>query len=190
MDNFRKMGQILNYIKKQYYVKDGVFFNKYNIHEYGNEIIRELPKIFSVDREDCIEIFKEWAVSNGIEYLDTDAYGSHKLNVSWSPGIAQDLRSYIHIDAEAELTAMLSEQIATEINAQILFDLRGQLNTNDLLGVIKCVGYEPGPTIYDPETFSPKKHFVSIKKHERENERQNNTHWQDWVRTRGQDEQT
>ena len=189
MDEFRISGQILNYVKKQYYVKDGVFFNKYHIHEYGNDIIRELPKIFSVDKEDCLEIFKKWAESHGVEYLDTDAYGSHKLNVSWSPEMAQDLTSYMHIDAEAELTAILAEQIAAEIDAQILLDLKGQLNANDLLDVIRCVGYEPGPTVYDPATFTPKKHFMSMKKHEIENERQNNTHWQDWVRARGQNEQ-
>lgn len=183
MDEFRISGQIFNYVKKQYYVKDGVFFNKYHVHEYGNDIIRELPKIFSVDKEDCLEIFKKWAESHGVEYLDTDAYGSHQLKTSWSPEFNDDINHY-GFDAEAELTAILSEQIAAEIDAQILLDLRGQLNSNELLGVIKCVGYEPGPTVYDPATFSPKKPFTSMKKHEIENERQNNTHWQDWVKNR------
>jgi hypothetical protein len=184
MDEFRKFGQILNYIKKYYYVKDGIFFNRYHEHEYGNDIIRELPKIFSVDREDCIEIFKNWAESHGVEYLDTDAYGSHKLKSYWSPEMIQDLTAFRNIDAEAELTAILSEQIAAEIDAQILLDLRGQLNANDLLDVIKCVGYEKGPTIYDPTTFSPKNYFTSMKKHQIQYERQNNPHWQNWIRAR------
>lgn len=184
MDEFRKFGQILNYIKKQYYVKDGVFFNKYHVHEYGNAIIRELPKIFSVDKEDCLEIFKKWAESHGVEYLDTDAYGSHKLKTSWSPEMANDLIGFNNIDAEAELIAILSEEIAAEIDAQILLDLRGLINTNEFLDVIKCVGYEKGPTFYDPATFSPKNYFTSMKKHQIENERQNNTHWQDWLRAR------
>ena len=92
-----------------------------------------------------------------------------------------DLHHYGH-DAEAELMSILSEELAREIDAQILLDLRGQLNSNELLGVIKCVGYEPGSTVYDPATFSPKKPFTSMKKHEIENERQNNTHWQNWIR--------
>lgn len=184
MDEFRKFGQILNYIKKQYYVKDGVFFNKYHVHEYGNAIIRELPKIFSVDKEDCLEIFKKWAESHGVEYLDTDAYGSHKLKTSWSPEMANDLIGFNNIDAEAELIAILSEEIAAETDAQILLDLRGLINTNELLDVIKCVGYEKGPTVYDPATFSPKNHFISMKKHQIQYERQNNPHWQNWIRAR------
>ena len=184
MDEFRKLGQILNYIKKYYYVKDGVFFNKYHEHEYGNDIIRELPKIFSVDREDCIEVFKNWSESYGVDYLDVDAYDSHRLNAFWSPEFADDMSHHyvMGVDVANEMTSMLSEQIAAEIDAQILLDLRGQINSNELLDVIKCVGYEPGPTIYDPETFSPKKYFTSIKKHEIENERQNNSHWQNWIR--------
>ena len=184
MDEFRKFGQILNYVKKQYYVKDGVFFNKYHVHEYGNAIIRELPKIFSVDKEDCLEIFMKWAESHGVEYLDTDAYGSHKLKTSWSPEMAHDLIGFNNIDGEAELIAILSEQISAEIDAQILFDLRGQIKANELLDVIKCVGYETGPTVYDPATFSPKNHFISMKKHQIQYERQNNPHWQNWIRAR------
>ena len=184
MDNFRKFGQILNYIKKHYYVKDGIFFNRCHEHEYGNVIIRELPKIFSVDKEDCIEIFKEWAESNGVEYLDTDAYGSRKLKVFWSPEMVQDITHHNGFDAEAELTLLLIKEIAAEVDGQILLDLKGKINPNELLDVIKCVGYEKGPTIYDPETFSPRNYFFSMKKHDIEHERQNNPHWQNWIRAR------
>ena len=184
MDEFRNFGQILNYVKKQYYVKDGVFFSKYHEHEYGNDIIRELPKIFSVDRKDCIEIFKKWAESYGIDYLDTDAYGSHRLSASWSPEYADDIQHH-GFDAAEELMSILSEELAREIDAQILLDLRGQINSNELLDVIKCVGYEKGPTVYDPATFMPRNYFTSMKKHEIEHERQNNSHWQKWIRARG-----
>jgi hypothetical protein len=186
MDEFIINGQIFKYIKKYYYVKDGVFFNKYHIHEYGNDIIRELPKIFSINREVCIEIFKKWAESHGVEYLDTDAYGSHQLNASWSPEFASDISNHyiMGVDVANEMTTMLSEQIAAEIDAQILLDLRGQINSNELLDVIKCVGYETGPTVYDPATFSPKNHFISMKKHQIQYERQNNPHWQNWIRAR------
>lgn len=183
MDEFRKFGQILKYIKKYYYVKDGVFFNRYHVHEYGNDIIRELPKIFSVDRKDCIEIFKEWAESHGVEYLDTDAYGSHRLNTFWSPDFNDD--NYVMgVDVAHEVTSVLSEQIAAEIDAQILLDLKGQLNSNQLIDVIKCVGYQKGPTIYDPMTFSPRNYFTSMKKHEVLYERENNPHWQNWIQSR------
>lgn len=47
-----------------------------------------------------------------------------KLRATWSPELAQDVSAYHNIDAEAELTAILSEQIAAEIDREVLRDLR------------------------------------------------------------------
>ena len=47
-----------------------------------------------------------------------------KLRATWSPELAQDVSAFHNIDAEAELTALLSEQIASEIDREILRDLR------------------------------------------------------------------
>lgn len=47
-----------------------------------------------------------------------------KLRATWSPELAQDVAAFHSIDAEAELTAILSEQIAAEIDREILRDLR------------------------------------------------------------------
>jgi hypothetical protein len=47
-----------------------------------------------------------------------------KLRAQWSPELAQDVAAFHNIDAEAELTALLSEQIAAEIDREILRDLR------------------------------------------------------------------
>ena len=47
-----------------------------------------------------------------------------KLRASWSPELAQDVSAFHNIDAEAELTALLSEQIAAEIDREILRDIR------------------------------------------------------------------
>ena len=47
-----------------------------------------------------------------------------KLRATWSPELAQDVSAFHNIDAEAELTAILSEQIAAEIDREILKDLR------------------------------------------------------------------
>jgi hypothetical protein len=47
-----------------------------------------------------------------------------KLRATWSPELAQDVSAFHNIDAEAELTAMLSEQVAAEIDREILKDLR------------------------------------------------------------------
>jgi hypothetical protein len=47
-----------------------------------------------------------------------------KLRAAWSPELAQDVSAFHNIDAEAELTALLSEQIAAEVDREILRDLR------------------------------------------------------------------
>jgi len=46
-----------------------------------------------------------------------------KLKAKWSPELAQDLNAYHNLDAEVELTSILSEQIALEIDREILNDL-------------------------------------------------------------------
>jgi hypothetical protein len=43
-----------------------------------------------------------------------------KLKAQWTPEMAQDLNAYHSIDAEAELTSMLSEYISMEIDLEIL----------------------------------------------------------------------
>ena len=46
-----------------------------------------------------------------------------KLKAKWSPELGQDLNAYHNMDAEVELTGILSEQIALEIDQEILNDL-------------------------------------------------------------------
>jgi len=46
-----------------------------------------------------------------------------KLKAKWSPELGQDLNAYHNLDAEVELTSILSEQIALEIDRELLNDL-------------------------------------------------------------------
>ena len=46
-----------------------------------------------------------------------------KLKAKWSPELGQDLNAYHNLDAEVELTSILSEQIALEIDRELLQDL-------------------------------------------------------------------
>ena len=48
---------------------------------------------------------------------------TRKLKAKWSPELGQDLNAYHNLDAEVELTSILSEQIALEIDREILNDL-------------------------------------------------------------------
>lgn len=45
---------------------------------------------------------------------------TRKLKAQWTPEMAQDLNAYQNIDAEAELTGLLSQYIAMEIDLEIL----------------------------------------------------------------------
>ena len=56
---------------------------------------------------------------------------TRKLKAIWSPEFAQDLNAYHSIDAEAELTSMLSEYISQEIDLEILDMLIQNAQTTD-----------------------------------------------------------
>ena len=87
--------------------------------------------------DDITELFKiAWAQYDSLE-LETEigevsfkldsvtvSVEERKLRATWSPELAQDVSAFHNIDAEAELTAILSEQIAAEIDREILRDLR------------------------------------------------------------------
>jgi len=45
---------------------------------------------------------------------------TRKLKAVWTPELAQDLNAYHSIDAEAELTALLSEYVAMEVDLEII----------------------------------------------------------------------
>ena len=46
-----------------------------------------------------------------------------KLKAKWTPELGQDLQAYHNLDAEVELTSILSEQIALEIDRELLNEL-------------------------------------------------------------------
>jgi hypothetical protein len=56
---------------------------------------------------------------------------TRKLKASWTPEFAQDLNAYHSINAEGELTAMLSEYVSMEIDLEILDMLISAAATTD-----------------------------------------------------------
>lgn len=54
---------------------------------------------------------------------DTVEAKTRKLKTVWTPESAQDFKSYHGIDIEAELTALMSQEIALEVDREILSDL-------------------------------------------------------------------
>ena len=66
---------------------------------------------------------------------------TRKLKAVWTPELAQDLNAYHSVDAEAELTAMLSEYIAMEIDLEILDMLKLNADAKTVYWSAK-VGFE------------------------------------------------
>ena len=88
--------------------------------------VSELEDMFSVawSQYDSLELESEIGeVSFKLDSV-TVSVEERKLRATWSPELAQDVSAFHNIDAEAELTALLSEQIAAEIDREILRDLR------------------------------------------------------------------
>lgn len=50
------------------------------------------------------------------------------LRAEWSPEMAQDIAMYHNIDAEQELTELLSRELSDAINREILLALLPQIN--------------------------------------------------------------
>jgi|Laugrespbdmm15sd_2_1035082.scaffolds.fasta_scaffold65251_2 hypothetical protein len=114
---------ILKYLTKNYTIKDGSFWDVYDPHKvHYDYIIRSLVKIFSFNRNLCKLCLKRWSLKNGLNYEQWENL-SNALKFSWTPEMAQDLRAYHNIDAEAELTALLTHEIAQEIDRDIVNQL-------------------------------------------------------------------
>ena len=78
-----------------------------------------------------VEGATEWALEANAEIPEIDikvdsvavTAVTKKLKAKWTPELGQDLNAYHNLDAEVELTQILSEQIALEIDREILEDL-------------------------------------------------------------------
>ena len=79
--------------------------------------------------------FEETGTTSAIPELNVEMKSipivakTRKLKAQWTPEFAQDLNAYHSIDAEAELTSMLSEYISQEIDFEILDMLISEAKT-------------------------------------------------------------
>ena len=71
---------------------------------------------------------------------------TRKLKAVWTPELAQDLNAYHSIDAEAELTSMLSEYISLEIDLEILDMLKSNALTSEFWSVTLGEEYDANTT--------------------------------------------
>ncbi len=78
---------------------------------------------------------------------------TRKLKAVWSPELAQDLNAYHSIDAEAELTSMLSDYISMEIDLEILDMLISDAQTTDYWSAKAGDDYNSASSTFDSTTF-------------------------------------
>ena len=74
---------------------------------------------------------------------------TRKLKAVWTPELAQDLNAYHSIDAEAELTSMLSEYISLEIDLEILDMLKANALTTDYWSVTLGEEYDSANQVWN-----------------------------------------
>ena len=96
---------------------------------------------FEDGRSELVDSTATAQASLGIPEIDLELKSipivakTRKLKAVWTPELAQDLNAYHSIDAEAELTAMLSEYISLEIDLEILDMLIVNAQTEDFWSV-------------------------------------------------------
>ena len=79
---------------------------------------------------------------------------TRKLKAVWTPELAQDLNAYHSVDAEAELTSMLSEYISMEIDLEILDMLLGDAVTTDYWSARPGNDYNSATNAFENTTFT------------------------------------
>jgi len=77
---------------------------------------------------------------------------TRKLKAVWTPELAQDLNAYHSVDAEAELTSMLSDYISLEIDLEILDMLRSNALTTDYWSVVIGEEFDPNNNTWGAST--------------------------------------
>jgi len=78
---------------------------------------------------------------------------TRKLKAVWSPELAQDLNAYHSVDAEAELTSMLSDYISMEIDLEILDMLVSDAQTEDYWSAKAGEDFDSGTNSFISNTF-------------------------------------
>src|SRR5574344_2401860 len=109
--------------------KQGMTINGYigvNPEAIADSTAEGLKEQFNIAwaQYDSLELETEMGEVSFMLTSETVSVEERKLRATWSPELAQDVSAFHNIDAEAELTAILSEQIAAEVDREILRDLR------------------------------------------------------------------
>jgi hypothetical protein len=135
---------IHKYVEKNYRILDNEIIDFYSEEStYAIDIINEIETFFGVDSQIAFQVVQNWVFVRLPKNKWKDVYKSRfnlysfevqadvrTIRATWTPEMVHDLQAFHNIDAEAELTALLSDQISQEIDIQIINDLM-QINGNE-----------------------------------------------------------
>jgi len=129
-----------------FFLKQGSM-NPFNVGDYESGNALASPNILSPNDIEFPEL-------NIKLVSDSITAETRKLKAQWTPEFAQDLNAYQNLDAEAELTSMLSEQISMEIDLEILGMLITGANADNTEFWSAKVGnqYQPGTRTFVSNT--------------------------------------
>lgn len=80
---------------------------------------------------------------------------TRRMRVTWTPELAQDVSTFNNIDAEAELTRMLSEQLAQEIDREIVENIRDNWTIAQDLVSVQPMDVPQGNLFYLDYNYGP-----------------------------------
>ena len=135
---YQQLRQLIRkYVEKNYRIVDNEIIEFYSEDStYAIDIINEVEDFFDVDPQTAFQVVQNWVFLKLPKNKWKDVYKSiyslysyqvqgelRTIRATWTPEMAQDLQAFHNIDAEVGLTALLSQQIANEIDREILNNL-------------------------------------------------------------------
>lgn len=192
--DYKLKNQVIKYLNKFYYTKEALIFNKNSdYHEWGVEVAEYISEAFTCDINECFKLVIEWAEGReDIKPSDINGlWGPKTLKFKMSIEVSNDLVRLGISNVQSQINDLIINGLSKEIDVTILNKLKDDIKTTDeLISLIKCIGYDTSSIIYDATTFAPIRKFSSVKYHEMINERQSNHIWQNHFRPTRIDEQT
>lgn len=138
--------KIHKYVEKNYRIVDNKIIEVYsNDSTYAIDIITEIETFFGVDSQIAFHVVQNWVFvrlpKNKWKNVYKSWYTIHSYEVqaeartiraTWTPEMVQDLQAFHYIDVEAELRGLLAQEIANEIDREIINDLLA-INGNQII---------------------------------------------------------
>ena len=137
---------VRKYVEKNYRIVNNEIIEFYSDDStYAIDIINEIEDFFDVDSQTAFQVVQNWVFLKLPKNKWRDVYKNkyslysyevraeaRTIRANWTPEMVQDLQAFHNIDVEAELTALLSQQIANEIDRDIINNLLA-INGNEII---------------------------------------------------------